>query len=97
MKIPSNKLEPLVEFSDFLSSWSTLNHTAAFLDVDRITQAFEQKMKLYNDENGDNVFTLAIERRDTRITIESMKNLLDLEQDELSAYMENLPLEDIMD
>ena len=54
-------------------------------------------MKFYNDENGDNMFTLAIKRRDTRITIESMKNLLDLEQDELSAYMENLPLEDIMD
>ena len=35
--LPSNKLEPLVEFAVYKSSWSTLNHSAAFLDAGRIT------------------------------------------------------------
>ena len=54
-------------------------------------------MKFYNDEYGDNMFTLAIKRKDTRITIEVMKNLLELDQDEFAAIMEKLQLADIMD
>ena len=54
-------------------------------------------MKLYNDENGDNMLTLAIKRNDTSITIEAMKNLLELDHDELAALMESFPLVDIMD
>ena len=32
-------------------------------------------MEVYNDENNENMFTLAIKRRDTRITLEVMKGL----------------------
>ena len=52
-------------------------------------------MRFYNDENGNNMFTLAIESKDTRIILEAMKNLLLLDPEEFAKYQEKLPLKDI--
>ena len=53
-------------------------------------------MQLFNDSNGNNLFTLAIESKDTKIILEAMKNLLQMDPEELANTLEILPLKDII-
>ena len=69
---------------------------AELLEEGRISKAFEQCMRFYNDENGNNMFTLAIESKDTKTILEAMKNLLQMDPDEFAKTQEILPLKDII-
>ena len=95
--IPSNRLEILTDIATYPYCFSSLHYSVESKDVGRITQAFEKlMMKIYNDLNGDNMFTLAIKSKDPRIIFEAMKNLSGMSPEELVTITELFPLEGVM-
>ena len=79
--LPKNKLEPLAEFATYPGCYSSLLFAAILPEAGRITECFQKDMKFYNDINGQNMFTMTIERGETKTTVESMKNLLTMSQE----------------
>ena len=73
--IPKNRLETLKEFAAYPSRWSHFHHAVAFLDEARITQIFEQNIQFFNDAYHQNLFTLAIQRKNVKIILRVMKSL----------------------
>ena len=66
------------------------------MEEDRIMEAFDGKMKIFADENGDNFFTLAIRSMNVKKILATMKFLSSISEEELSDIAEFLPLNDIL-
>ena len=90
--LPTNRLESLQEFAIYPSYWSTLHHAAAVMVEGRISKDFKDDMQFFDDANGENMFTLAIKRKNINIILEVLKNLCQMSQDKLNAISKSIPL-----
>ena len=86
----------LREFAIYPSCWSLSHHAAALLDKSAITQISKEEFPCFNDSFGENMFTLALKRGEPDVINEVLKTMSQYSQEDLSAVIEEIPLEDIM-
>ena len=59
---------------------SALHHIVESMDQERIAEAFENKMKVFTDENDENFFTLAIKSMNVKKILGTMKYLSEISE-----------------
>ena len=69
-----------------------MHHAAAVMVEGIISRDFQRDMYFFNDSNKENMFTLAIKRRNINIVFEVMKNLCQMSQDKFNAITKTIPL-----
>ena len=94
--VPSNRLEELTEFALYPSYWSYSHHVASLLEEGRISKFPVEVLKIFNDTNQHNMFTLAIKRKNAKIILELMKCLSHMAQVLLDSYSGIIPLKDLI-
>ena len=75
---------------------SALHHIVESMDHERIAEAFENKMKVFTDENDENFFTLAIKSMNVKKILGTMKYLSEISEEELTEIAESIPLNYIL-
>ena len=62
----------------------------------RISKDFKDDMYFFNDVNGDNMFTLAIKRKNINLILDVLKNLCQMSKDNLNAISKSIPLSELI-
>ena len=75
---------------------SALHHIVESMDQERIAEAFENKMKIFTDNNEDNFFTLAIRSMNVKKILGTMKYLSQIPEEEFVDIAESIPLNYIL-
>ena len=71
---------------------SAIHHIVESMDQERIAEAFENKMKIFTDNNDDNFFTLAIRSMNVKKILGTMKYLSQIPEEEFADIAESIPL-----
>ena len=75
---------------------SALHHIVESMDQERIAEAFENRMKIFTDDNDENFFTLAIKSMNIKKILGTMKYLSQISEEEFAEIAESIPLNYIL-
>ena len=75
---------------------SALHHIVESMDHQKIAEAFEDKMKIFTDDNDETFFTEAIRSMNVKKILGTMKYLCEASEEELAEIAESIPLNYIL-